>query len=74
MGKVHGFVLNPVLKGMMILQRWNLFLISLGCFLLMLGANARTGEYDFPKVVIALILILLGCINFYLLKKKQGNR
>jgi len=53
------------------LQSWNLFLISLGCLLIMLNANARTGEYNLPVIAVALIFIIIGAVNFYKMKKRE---
>ncbi|PKR83795.1 DUF3188 domain-containing protein [Heyndrickxia camelliae] len=46
-----------------------LFLASIGCLLLLISANARTGKYDILNLTTALFLIMVG--TFLVLREKR---
>lgn len=48
-----------------------LFLLSIGCLLLLFSANANTGEYEIFNLTTALVLILVG--TFILFREKKRN-
>jgi hypothetical protein len=49
-----------------------LFLLSIGCLLLLFSANAKTGEYDIFNLTTALVLIMAG--TFIVVKEKKRNK
>ncbi len=48
-----------------------LFLISIGCLLLLFSANAKTGQYNILNLTTALFLIIVGTFLVYKEKKKN---
>lgn len=49
--------------------KWGLFLLSIGCLLLLFSANAKTGKYDILNLTTALFLIIVGLLLF--LRKRR---
>ncbi|WHY85686.1 DUF3188 domain-containing protein [Neobacillus novalis] len=52
--------------------KWGLFLLSIGCLLLLFSANAKLGKYDILNLTTALFLIIVGII--ILVKEKKRNK
>ncbi|WP_440897646.1 hypothetical protein ACS127_06685 [Amphibacillus sp. Q70] len=52
--------------------KWGLFILSIGCLLVLFSANARTGEYDILSLITALFLIILSI--FLIRKEKKNNK
>ncbi|WML38235.1 DUF3188 domain-containing protein [Neobacillus sp. OS1-2] len=52
--------------------KWGLFLLSIGCLLLLFSANAKTGQYDILNLTTALFLLIVGTI--ILIKEKKRNK
>lgn len=52
--------------------KWGLFLLSIGCLLLLFSANAKTGKYDILNLTTALFLIIVGTIIVF--KEKKRNK
>lgn len=49
-----------------------LFLLSIGCLLLLFSANAQTGKYDILNLTTALFLIIVS--TFILIRAKKRNK
>ncbi|MEH6991576.1 DUF3188 domain-containing protein [Neobacillus drentensis] len=49
-----------------------LFLLSIGCLLLLFSANAKTGNYDILNLTTALVLIIVG--TFIVFREKKRNK
>lgn len=49
-----------------------LFLLSIGCLLLLFSANAQTGNYDILNLTTALFLIIVS--TFILIRAKKRNK
>lgn len=47
-----------------------LFLASIGCLMLLISANARTGEYNIYNLTTALFLIIVGSFMVFRAKRK----
>lgn len=50
-----------------------LFLLSIGCLILLFSANAQTASYDVLSMVTALFLIVAGGLLVFK-EKKQNNK
>ncbi|WP_096911852.1 DUF3188 domain-containing protein [Neobacillus jeddahensis] len=54
------------------MAKWGLFIVSIGCLLLLFSANAKTGKYDILNLTTALFLLIVGA--FILVKEKRRNK
>ncbi|WP_218144097.1 hypothetical protein [Amphibacillus marinus] len=54
------------------MDKWGLFMVSIGCLLLLFSANARTGNYDYLSLVTAIFLIVVGSVLAF--KYKQPKK
>jgi hypothetical protein len=57
---------------MVIMGKSGLFLLSIGCLLLIFSGNARTGKYDILSMTTALFLIVIG--TFLIFREKKQNK
>ncbi|KQL52474.1 hypothetical protein AN964_02235 [Heyndrickxia shackletonii] len=58
------------MKRMNTMVKNGLFLASIGCILLLISANARTGEYNIFNLTTALFLIIVGAFMVFREKRK----
>lgn len=55
------------------MAKGGLFLLSIGCLLLLFSANAKTGNYDILNMTTAFFFIIVGSIIVFKEKKKNKN-
>ncbi|MDY0404843.1 DUF3188 domain-containing protein [Virgibacillus sp. 179-BFC.A HS] len=53
------------------MAKGGLFLLSIGCLLLLFSANAKTGKYDILNMTTALFLIIIGVFIVFRAKRKN---
>ncbi|GGB43255.1 DUF3188 domain-containing protein [Virgibacillus dakarensis] len=56
------------------MAKGGLFLLSIGCLLLLFSANAKTGKYDILNMTTALFLIIVGTIIVFKEKKEKKKK
>lgn len=56
------------------MAKGGLFLLSIGCLLLLFSANAKTGKYDILNMTTALFLIIVGTIIVFKEKKEKNKK